>query len=88
MRAVPSEQYVGRPRDSVPVNFSLPRDAVRLLHELAPTKKSIGRFIGELIYEFHKRKEFQAFYEEETTRQHKKLARLLRQTARAMATRD
>jgi hypothetical protein len=68
------------------VNFSLPRDAVRLLHGYATNKKAVGKFIGDLIFEYDRQQSFKNFYEEETARQHKKLAKLLRQTAHAMAT--
>lgn len=85
MSAVLTKRYVGRAIDSVPVNFSLPRDAVDLLHRYATNKKGVGKFIGDLIYEYDGRQSFREFYEEETARQHRKLAKLLRQTAREMS---
>ena len=42
--------YANRPAGVVVVNLSLDKEAALLLRELAPTSKSHGRLVSQLIY--------------------------------------
>jgi len=46
------QQYTSRPSGSVPVNFTLTRDAAIILDHLAPSKKAKGHFLSQLLYEY------------------------------------
>jgi hypothetical protein len=63
---IPQIQYSGRPAGVVPVNFTLDRDAVELLIQLAPGLKARGRFVSRLIFEYAAR-------QEERTRLHQQM---------------
>ena len=43
--------YRGRTDGFVPVNYSMEREAVELLRQLAPSLKAQGRFLCRLVYE-------------------------------------
>jgi hypothetical protein len=53
------KQYVGRSADKININLSLDREAARLLREFAPTPKSHGRFLADLIFKHAERRGFE-----------------------------
>jgi hypothetical protein len=57
--------YKSRPIGVVPINTSLDREAFELLTQMAPTRKSYGRYLSRLLYEERTRQE------ERQRRQHK-----------------
>ena len=54
------QQFQVRPAGVVAVNFSLDLDALRILHQEAPSPKTRGRFLSRLLYEFAARQEERA----------------------------
>jgi hypothetical protein len=56
MRAMPE----GYQRKGKPLMFQFDFDAVEMLYELAPTRKSIGRYLSELVRrDYIRRQEWQ-----------------------------
>lgn len=46
----PGERYSGRAPGIVPVNVSMEKTAYELLKALAPTRKSYGHLLSQLVY--------------------------------------
>ena len=52
------KKYAGRPDGVACVNFSLEKPALELLyHYSAPGRRTMGKFIGRLVFEHHAREE-------------------------------
>ena len=51
------KEYAGRAATIAPLNISMPKEALRILKELAPTRKGYGQFLARLLFEERARRE-------------------------------
>jgi hypothetical protein len=73
----------GRANASMPVNFSIPREAVRLLRQYtADSPRQRGLFIGRLIFAYDAQQGFRGFLEENGLKELQKLCRQVRKDMR------
>jgi len=50
-KLAPGEAYAGRPKEIIPIQLSLEREALALARQRAIGEKAIGRYLNRLIYE-------------------------------------
>jgi len=51
------KEYAGRAATIAPINISMPKEALMILKELAPTRKGYGQFLARLLFEERARQE-------------------------------
>jgi hypothetical protein len=53
----PGECYAGRNQDASVLNVTISRDVHDMLRQYAPGRRSMGRFISNLVLEYHVRQQ-------------------------------
>jgi hypothetical protein len=77
------KKYKDRPDNSIPVNFSLSREAASLLLQYAEANpRGRGQFLSRLIVEYDRRKEFREFLKEDIRKELQRIGRQVRKDMR------